>query len=134
MDALSIVPENFLPILAKLDPPKGHSPDDIHPRLFKLLAHFVAAPLAHLFNITLSQRNVLEIGHCVSYIQKGLQSKSDELSPSQLNIGGMHDNGNYSQVFHVLSPQLDPGPILSITRVCPQAIMSTQLVSHGGAG
>ncbi len=55
LGARSIFPENVLPILIKLDPHKGHGPGDIHLRLFKLLANFVAAPLAHLFNLTLSE-------------------------------------------------------------------------------
>ncbi len=58
MDALSIVPGNVLTVLMKLDPHKGHGPDDIHLRILKLLANFVATPLAHLFNLTITQGNV----------------------------------------------------------------------------
>ncbi len=59
MDAVSIVPENVLTILTKLDPQEGHGLDDIHPRILKLFKkNFFATPRANIFNLALTQGNV----------------------------------------------------------------------------
>ena len=58
MRPLILSPQDVEKELSKLDVNKGPGPDGIPPRILRILADFLAAPLAYIFNLSLSTGEV----------------------------------------------------------------------------
>ncbi len=58
MEGVQVSSDIVETILRSLDEHKSSGPDELHPKILKILAPFIAKPLAHLFNLSLATGQV----------------------------------------------------------------------------
>ncbi len=58
MEVVQVSSDEVKTILRSLDQHKSSGPDELHPKILKILASFIAKPMAHLFNLSLASGQV----------------------------------------------------------------------------